>query len=182
MPNYRRVFIPGATYFFTVVTNQRIPLFRDPQAVRELGRSFRLVRSRLPFKPVAMVLLHDHLHCIWSMAEGDTAYPRRWQWIKREFSERWSRLGGIEGPRSSARIRKGDRGFWQRGYWEHRVRDEEELICLTDYIHFNPVNHGYVAKPAEWPWSTFAAFVRAGDYPPEWGNQAPRLPRVEVGE
>ncbi len=169
MSNYRRALVPGGTYFFTVVTENRAPILCDPVARTALRASIRSCRDRWPFQIDAMVLLPDHLHTIWSMPSGDSAFPTRWAWIKKEFTRSWIAAGGEQQPTSPVRQRYRRRGVWQRGYWEHSVRDETDLERHADYIHYNPVKHGLVACPADWPYSTFRRWVRLGTYPSDWG-------------
>jgi putative transposase len=173
MPNYRRWCVPGATYCFTVVTCRRTPIFHDLTAVRLLGEVMRAVRGRFPFCVPAIVLLPDHLHCLWTLPHGDADFSVRWNQIKRRFSESWLSLGGAEVPPGPSRAVKGERGVWQRRFWEHVVRDEDDLERCAEYIHYNPVKHGYATCPWDWPWSSFRRFVRAGHYPADWGRTEP---------
>ena len=173
MTAYRRNRVPGATYFFTVVTYERRRILGSEEAVHLLGDVLREVRKDLPFHTIAMVVLPDHLHCVWSLPTGDLDFSTRWKRIKREFTLRWIEKGGTDSPVSSSRHSRGERGVWQRRFWEHLVRDEADLEHCCDYIHYNPVKHGYAASPADWPWSTFARFVETGTYPPDWGRRMP---------
>jgi putative transposase len=185
MPTYRRWMIPGATYFFTLVTYRRRRIFDRGDNVRLLGDVLRSVRSELPFRTIAMAVLPDHLHYIWSLPRGDADFSTRWKRIKRDFTVRFVGERSDDHEVSSSRRARGERGVWQRRFWEHVVQDDEELEGLCDDIHYNPVKHGYAASPAEWPWSTFARFVKSGHYPPEWGRSQPgTLDRVSslVGE
>jgi putative transposase len=176
MPNYRRWYEPGGTYHFTVVMHQRQPLFWAPEAQRLLGVALRSERRRRPFTTVAMVLLPEHLHCIWTLPRGDADFSTRWQIVKGEFTESWLASGGGEVRPSASRLAKGERGVWQRRFWEHCVRDEDDLERCCHYIHYNPVKHGHVARPRDWPMSSFHRFVRAGDYEPDWGRTEPDPP------
>jgi putative transposase len=142
----------------------------------------REVRRKRRFVTVALVLLWDHLHCIWTLPEGDQGYSARWKQIKAGFTDRWLAAGGVELPRTASRVAQGERGVWHRRFWEHIVRDEDDLERLVDYIHYNPVKHGYVPRPGDWPWSSFARFVRLGRYPPDWGTTEPPLPRHDHPE
>jgi putative transposase len=173
MPNYHRWFVPGGTYAFTVVTCARAPVFRDRRARRLMGAAMRTVGQRFPFRIVAIVLLPDHLHCLWTLPRGDENFSVRWNQIKRRFSESWLKAGGAEIAPSPSRTGRGERGVWQRRFWEHVVRDEQDLERCCDYIHYNPVKHGYVARPWDWEWSSFRRFVRAGQYPADWGRSEP---------
>ncbi|MEW4564084.1 transposase [Bremerella sp. JC770] len=149
MSNYRRVKIPGATYFFTVVTEHRAPVFRDEQAVRLLGRILREAQQRWPFHVEGMVLLPEHLHAIWSLPSGDAEYSKRWGWIKKEFTKTYLRSGGREQAISSSRRNHRRSGVWHRKFWERNIRDEDELEAYLDYIHWNPVKHELVKAPGD---------------------------------
>ncbi len=130
-----------------------------------LRNAVRQVRQRHPFDIIAWVLLLDHLHAIWTLPPKDTDYPMRWRQIKANFS-RYLPQGEHIRP---SRIMKGERGIWQRRYWEHTIRDEIDLRRCLDYIHFKPVKHGYVHKVSDWPYSTFHHHIEKGVYPPDWG-------------
>jgi putative transposase len=168
MPDFRRAYIPGATYFFTLVTEERARWLCSELARACLRQAIVHCRQRWPFSIVAIVLLPDHLHTIWSLPRGDTAYPRRWAAIKREFTTTWLAAGGAEAPVTASRQRQRRRGVLQRRYWEHVIRDERDFERHADYIHYNPVKHGLCQCPGDWPYSSFRRFVRSGDYPPDW--------------
>ena len=182
MPDYRRWYVPGGTYFFSLVTEQRAPIFRDPDARKLLGDAMRKVRRERPYSTLAIVLLPDHLHCVWTLPPGDTDFSTRWKSIKAGFTEGWLTSGGREARPTLSKLARGERGVWQRRFWEHAVRDEPELNQYCDYIHFNPVKHGHVSHPADWPWSSFARFVREGHYPADWGFREPEGLPEQVGE
>ena len=154
--HYRRFYSAGGCYFFTVVAAGRRPIFSAPEAVAALRCAFARVRTKHPFDIDAAVILPDHLHCIWTLPAGDADFSTRWRLIKSQFS----RHSGIERP------------VWQPRFWEHCIRSEQDLARHIDYIHYNPVKHGYVAKPAEWPYSSFARFVSQGAYSDDWGASA----------
>jgi len=170
MSNYRRWYVPGGIGFFTLATYGRRPIFACEDARRILGEAFRSIRDELPYETIAMVLLHDHLHAVWKLPNGDDDYSTRWKRIKREFTVNWLDSGGVEAKTTAAQERRGSRGVWQKRFYEHQVDSEEELERECDYIHYNPVKHGYVSAPAEWPYSTFHRFVAAGEYGPDWGR------------
>jgi putative transposase len=131
-----------------------------------LRAAFRSARVRHPFDIDAIVVLPDHLHTIWTLPEGDSDFATRWRLIKATFSR-----GLPQGERvSTSRLRKSERGIWQRRYWEHTLRDEEDLARHADYIHFNPVKHGHVERVQDWPFSSFHRMVRLGLYPEAWAN------------
>ena len=164
--HYHRAKTPGATYFFTVVTYQRQTLFRAPQTVDLLRTAFRTVKAKHPFTIDAIVVLPDHLHCIWTLPKADADFSTRWRLIKSEFSrhcpEKYKR------QRSQSRQSKGEQAIWQRRFWEHQIQDETDLIRHMDYIHYNPVSHGLVEAPKDWAYSSFHRFVQAGIYAEDW--------------
>ena len=174
MSNYKRVKLAGRTYFFTVVTFQRSPLFATPLARRCLREAwFRTCRS-YPITTDAICVNPEHLHCLWTLPEADSEYALRWRMIKGLFSKIYLAAGGTQGHRNSSRRRKGEAALWQRRFWEHCIRDEEDLRKHMDYIHFNPVKHGLVSSAADWPWSSFGRYVRMGWYDAEWGSTEPK--------
>lgn len=163
MPDYRRNRVPGGTYFFTVTLLDRssrllvthIDLLRD---------AARAARTRSPFHIDAWVVLPDHMHCIWTLPPGDDDYSGRWRSLKKAFTKS---IPATE-HRSAVRMRRGERGIWQRRFWEHTIRDERDYASHTDYVHFNPVKHGLAAHPADWPYSSFRRCVAAGLYASDW--------------
>ena len=146
---YRRAFVPGATHFFTVVTARRHPLFGDAAACDLLRQAFRQVAQQRPFTVNAMVVLPDHLHCLWTLPPDDVDYPARWRLIKTWVTQRY----GAPHP------------LWQPRYWEHLIRDDTDYRQHVEYIHYNPVKHGYVSRPSQWPYSSFRRYVKEGLYP-----------------
>lgn len=164
MSCYRRACIPGACYFFTVVTYQRNPLFDNESAVKVLREAFRAEIQRRPFEVEAAVVLPDHLHCIWRLPEGDADFSSRWREIKKYVSQ------NLEGVVVNTR---GEGNVWQRRFWEHVIRDDQDYQAHVDYIHYNPVKHGYVSLPGDWPWSSFNRWVDAGCYSADWGRTEP---------
>jgi putative transposase len=169
MSVYRRWYQPGGTYFFTVVTYRRRPLFRDVVARRLLGQVVRDVAAERPFQTVAIALLWDHVHCLWSLPSGDQDFSWRWKEIKQRFTSAWLANGGTEAAVTPSQAQRGRRGVWQRRFWEHLIRDEDDFEKHLDYIHFNPVKHGHAARPCDWPWSSFLHYVHQGCYPIDWG-------------
>ena len=169
MTEYRRNFKPGGYYFFTQVTYDRRPWLCDQGARDILRQAIENVRQDLPFIIVAWVLLPEHLHCIWQLPDGDSDYSTRWRLIKtfvtKRSKESWGRLG-----RSESRKTRKEQTLWQRRFWEHTIRDDEDFRRHCDYIHFNPVKHGLCLAPREWPYSSFHRFVKEGRYELGWGG------------
>ena len=170
MPDWRRSQVPGGTFFFTVVTDNRIPLFASADARKMLGQVLRECRRQWPFNLDGIVLLPDHLHVIWSLPRGDMNYSRRWAWLKSQFTQRWIAAGGQAQSVTSGRHRDGRKGVWQPKFWEHTLQDDEDFERHLNYIHYNPVKHGYVSSPRDWPWSSFHRYVKAGVYDADWGS------------
>ena len=164
MTDYRRTKFQGGYYFFTVVTYRRAPFLTEPLARECLRAAWRETRLTRPFDVVALSLLPDHLHCIWKLPDGDGDFSGRWASIKAGFTRRYLSLGGTEAPQSISRRRKRERGIWQRRFWEHQIRDESDLQRHVDYIHYNPVKHGFVDDVELWPWSTYHRYARGGTY------------------
>jgi putative transposase len=158
MSLYRRLYRPGGTYFFTVVTHERRRILLSPVARRSLREAMDECRKTRPFEMVAVVLLPDHLHCVWALPEGDDDFSRRWAAIKAGFSRRYLAQGSCEAGRCTSRIKRGERGLWQRRFWEHRIRDPDDLRRHTLYIHYNPVRHGLAICPHQWAPSSFHRF------------------------
>jgi len=168
MTNYRRNRLPGATYFFTVTIAQR-HLNLLVKHVQDLKTAFREEHQRVPFVNIAFVILPDHLHAIWRLPNGDSDYSQRWRRIKAGFS----RALPLGERVSSSRNMKGERGVWQRRFWEHTIRDEDDLKNHLDYIHYNPVKHGLAQRVSDWPHSTFHHYVQRGIYTVDWcGSKA----------
>ncbi len=181
-----RLFEPGGAYFFTLVTYRRQPIFRQPRARALLGDAFRDVQRVRPFRVDAMVLLPDHLHCIWILPSGDSDFPTRWRKIKELFTRAYLAEGREEAAVLSGEARKGLRGVWQPRFWEHALRDDTDHTNHADYIHYNPVKHGYVLCPHAWDWSTFHRWVARGAYPLNWccicNGGDPKIPSLGAVE
>ncbi|MBR1250505.1 transposase [Bradyrhizobium sp. AUGA SZCCT0169] len=165
MTGYRRNFVAGGCFFFTVnLADRRLRLLTEH--IDELRMAFRKVRQQHPFTIDAMVVLPDHLHAVWTLPEGDANFATRWRLIKSVFSHSLPAGEQISGSRAA----KGERGIWQRRYWEHTVRDETDFERHVDYIHINPVKHGLVARVVDWPFSSFHRMVKLGVYPEDWAG------------
>ena len=178
MPDYRRNRVPGGTYFFTVNLLDRRSdyLVGHIDALRE---AVRQVRAGAPFHIDAWVVLPDHMHCLWTLPEGDADFPGRWRAIKKAVSKS---LPAAE-ARSPVMTRRGERVIWQKRYWEHTIRDDRDYAAHMDYTHFNPVKHGLVDHPAKWAFSSFRRCVADGLYPESWAGSGGDLRRqVSEGE
>jgi putative transposase len=164
MVRYRRNFLPGGTFFFTVTlvdrTSRVLVDYIDAlrAAIRETRRSY-------PFVIDAVVVLPDHLHILMTLPDGDADYPNRWRLIKRRFTGAIMETGAL-----IKRHRNGEVALWQRRFWEHTIRDAGDLERHVDYIHLNPVRHGLVARVSDWPHSSFHDYVRRGLLPRDWGG------------
>jgi putative transposase len=96
MSDYRRWYVPGGTYFFTVVAYRRRPMLCDELGRRCLREAIEAVQLDWPFDLIAVVLLPDHMHTVWTLPRGDERYAVRWKRIKEEFTRRYLDRGGIE--------------------------------------------------------------------------------------
>ena len=167
MTDYRRNFLAGGSCFFTVnLAERRLRLLTEH--IDSLRAAFRQTRRNHPFTIDAMVVLPDHLHTVWTLPEGDADFSTRWRLIKSAFS-RSLRIGERLSP---SRAAKGERGIWQRRYWEHTTRDEDDFARHVDYIHINQVKHRLVTRVGDWPYSSFHRMVRLGIYPADWAGDA----------
>ncbi|MFC3109158.1 transposase [Undibacterium arcticum] len=168
MPNYRRAWHPGGTYFFTVNLLERSGNDLLVRHIDHLRDAVRHVRINHPFTIHAWVVLPDHLHCVIELPPGDTDFATRWRLIKILFSKSIPNTELL----SAVRLRRGERAIWQRRYWEHLIRDERDFAAHMDYVHINPLKHGLVKQVADWPFSTFHRLVDQGVYPTDWAGGA----------
>ena len=165
MPEYRRNFLAGGSFFFTVnlldrrsdLLTAHIDLLRD---------AVRRVRRNHPFHIDAWVVMPEHLHCVWTLPPGEADFAERWRLIKLLFSKGLP----VTEHLSPVRRRRNERGIWQRRYWEHTLQDEADLRAHVDYVHINPVKHGLAARALDWPYSTFHRYVMEGKLPANWGG------------
>jgi putative transposase len=182
MPNYRRANTSGATYFFTVVTNGRKPYLTNDDVRKALREGIELTREQHPFIIDAWVLLPDHLHCIWTLPEGDSNFSIRWAKIKQSVSNSCASLYVDPSTLNSSQKNRGESGFWQRRFWEHLIRDELDYERHVDYIHWNPVKHGHVDRCVDWPHSTFHRYVARGIYPEDWAVSETLFDKLSIPE
>ena len=153
MSNYRRSYIPGGTWFFTVnLQNRQSDLLT--RHIEKLRATTALIKRKKPFLINALVILPEHMHCIWTLPEGDTDYSGRWRDIKKIFTRELEM-----------------QQVWQPRFWEHAIRNEEDYQRHIDYVYINPVKHGYVKRVIDWPYSTFHRDVRAGLYSSDWAGE-----------
>ncbi|HRH81855.1 MAG TPA: transposase [Thiobacillaceae bacterium] len=166
MPNYRRNRVPGGTYFFTVNLLERgsTLLVSNVDALRD---AVRKVRAARPFHIDAWVVLPDHMHAVWTLPPDDADYSARWKAIKIAFAKALPKAEYL----SPVRAGKGERGIWQRRFWEHTIRNEQDYAAHVEYVHINPVKHGLVASVRDWPHSSFHRYVALGVYARDWAGQ-----------
>ena len=176
MVGYRRNFVPGGTYFFTAALQDRTSSYLIDH-IDPLRQSIQMVKNKSHFDEIATVIMPDHLHTIWKLPKNDFDYPGRWKAIKSLFTRSIVK-SGVPLVKSA----RGEYQLWQRRYWEHTITDEQDLKTHIDYIHYNPVKHGYVDKISEWKPSSFHRFVRAGILPDDWGESLNDLEDMNFGE
>ena len=169
MPNYRRVYISGGTYFFTLVTYCRRPLFRHPSNVQLLRNAIARVKTEKPFKIIAAVILPDHTHFLWQLPSNDSNFSQRISRLKVLFTRTYKSKNPSNLEISESRHKHRESDVWQRRFWEHLIRDEADLQQHLDYIHYNPVKHGLVSCPHSWEYSSFSRWVEKGRYTLDWG-------------
>jgi len=163
---YRRADIKGATYFFTLnLANRKNTLLTDK--VNELRESIRHVKQKHSFDINAIVILPEHLHAIITLPQNDNDFATRWMLIKSRFTRQIPKGERV----NVSKTNKGERGIWQRRYWEHMIRDEADYQAHVNYIHYNPVKHGYVEKASQWPHSSIHRYIRNGDVTEDWAHQ-----------
>jgi putative transposase len=165
---YRRARTKGATFFFTVVTHRRRKILCIEDNAMLMKGAFKHVASSHPFKIDAFALLPDHIHSVWTLPENDGDFSMRWLLIKRYFTKRCH--GKYKGTRTASMKNKDEQAIWQLRFWEHRIRNDGDFAAHVDYIHYNPVKHGYAKAPKDWAYSTFNRYVKEGIYDINWGN------------
>jgi putative transposase len=175
MVRYRRNFVPGGTYFFTVtLQNRRSQVLVEH--VDLLRHAFRATRGERPFDIDAIVVLPDHLHAVMTLPEDDQDFSGRWRRMKSLFT----RLAVARGVPAKCNQR-GEYNLWQSRFWEHTIQDETDFSQHVDYIHYNPVKHGLVSRVCDWPHSSFHRYVRQGVLPRDWAGTADP-PGIAFGE
>jgi putative transposase len=189
MSQYRRYYIPGGTYFFTLVTYQRNPLFSEPENVSLLRAAITQTRKERPFEITASVVLHEHLHFLWTLPPDDADYSQRISRFKVLFTRSLRGKRSLPVNVSASRRRHRESDVWQRRFWEHTILDENDLQKHLDYIHYNPVKHGLVSCPHLWTYSSFHRWVERDKYQLSWGcccdgrqTSAPDFAGMSFGE
>ncbi len=182
MSKYIRAYSPGACYFFTVVTHQRQRILTEAPSREFLRIAIKQVQSEYPFAIDAWVLMPDHMHCMWTLPAGDADYSKRWGLIKAGFSKQINTFSNGPVIRSASREKRRESTVWQRRFWEHRIRDQEDFNCHIDYIHWNPMKHGLVKRAIDWPYSSFQRCLREGIYAADWGVSENEFNRQNFGE
>ncbi len=166
MPNYRRAFVPGGCWFFTANLRDRGSLLLIDR-IEALREATRRTQERYPFHIDAFVVLPDHLHAVWTLPPGDTDFSTRWRLIKSRFAKSIPKGEELTPVRQA----RGERGIWQRRFWEHLIRNEADYSRHVEYCYINPLKHGLVGCVRDWPFSSFHRDVRAGIFPEDWAGQ-----------
>jgi putative transposase len=183
MPEYRRAVAPGGSFFFTVVTDGRRPLFEQARCREILRVAIGDCRARRPFELDGIVLLLDHFHLMFTLPDGDANFSIRMAAIKANFTRQYLAQGGSEFSQTPSRRKHRYRGVWQKRYWEHVIRDDNDFARHLDYLHFNPVKHGLAVCPHAWPHSTFDQWVKKRVYESDWlcscGGRRPIVPNFD---
>ncbi|HEX9883594.1 MAG TPA: transposase [Desulfobaccales bacterium] len=170
MPSYIRAKMSGGKFFFTVVTYRRRKILTEPESRYILRQVVDEVRRQYPFFVDAWVLLPDHLHCLWTLPEGDEDFSKRWGLIKAVFSRKIKGNFHKMELMTDSKERHREGTIWQRRFWEHQIRDDADFERHFHYIHYNPVKHGLVPQVRDWPFSTFHRYVEEGLYSLDWGG------------
>ena len=177
MSNYARPKQPGATVFFTVnlIARGSDLLVRHLDVLRDAARR---TKADKPFVIDAWVVLPDHMHCVWTLPEGDSDYAVRMASIKAQFTMDLRALHGrsgfsptpardpygVVGGRRRVGLkpdlpgeepRGNEHAIWQKRFWEHHIRDEADYAAHVQYCWINPVKHGLVTAPGDWPYSSW---------------------------
>ena len=175
MPNYRRDRSPGGTWFFTVVAFERRPIFCRKKFRNSLKLSILKTRESHPFEINAWILLPDHLHCVWTLPENDADFSTRWKLIKQYVSRDCQSTFPMQARRSVSKKKRRESSIWQRRFWEHSIVSEKDFENHLNYLHYNPVKHGYCQAPCQWPYSSFHKYQAMGVYPEDWAATEPPI-------
>lgn len=168
MPEYRRLYRAGGMYFLTLVTERRRRILCEDRARSILHDAIACMARARPCEIGAIVLLPDHLHIVIDLPNGERDFSGRVSMVKSHFTRGYLAVGGHEASVSESKLNHRQRGVWQGRFWEHLIRDQEDLNRHLDYIHYNPVKHGLAACPHAWPWSSFSRHVEKNHYASDW--------------
>ena len=183
MSNYRRYYVPGGTYFITLVTYNRQPILTSSLARSCLRQAWLIEQSRRPFETVALCLLPEHLHVMIMLPEHDADFSTRIRNIKMRFTRTYLKNGGHESAVTLSKKHHKERGIWQRRFWEHCIRDDKDFENHLHYIHYNPVKHCLVENTTFWPYSSFHRYIKMGWYENDWSEMKPdHFSQLEFGE
>jgi putative transposase len=155
----RRVYETEGVYFITAVAHQRHPFFATDEEVNRLRETLRAVKEIYPFTMRGFVFLREHVHLLLQVGPG-VDISQTMHSLKRNYTLNYKKGRGENGRVT----------LWQKGFWDHVIRDERDFLNHLDYIHYNPVKHGYVSKPEDYPHSSYQEYVRRGWYEPSWGH------------
>jgi putative transposase len=154
MPNFRRYYFPGALIFITCVTYKRQPILKQREDVELFWMVAKRVRAIYHYHLLAYVILPDHFHWILQNAKTSNNFSDVVRSVKRNFTVEYKRSHALD---ESSQV-------WQPRFWDHIIRDEEDLENHIHYIHNNPVKHGLVDEPQAWSESSFSFWQRQGLY------------------
>ncbi|MCB9113913.1 MAG: transposase [Caldilinea sp.] len=158
----RRYYVPDAIVFITQVVHGRQPIFQHEQHIALLRSVLHHVKKHHPFHMIAYVFLPEHFHLLLRPLD-DATFSDVMQSLKRNFTLDYKTMIGINGRMK----------FWQKGFWDHVIRDEDDFSNHLDYIHYNPVHHGLVTHPEDWPHSSYLEWKKRNAYPERWGWSMP---------
>jgi putative transposase len=186
MSEYRRNYIQGGTFFLTLVTCDRIPIFSNPENIHKLRVATSTTRTEMPFEIVGAVVLPEHIHFLWTLPPNDSNYSKRIGRLKVLFTRSLHGKNNLPQDVSISRQKHRESNVWQRRFWEHTIRDDEDFVKHLDYIHYNPVKYGLVSCPHQWEYSSFNKWRDRGVYSVEWccscsgkKHQIPNFPQIQ---
>jgi len=184
MPEYRRFLQKGGIVFLTIVTYNRQNIFAKDQNINILRKSVAKIKAEMPFTILGAVILPNHLHFLWQLPLNDDNYSKRVGKIKVDFTKKIGQKNIPSEIISASRQKHREKNIWQRRFWEHTIKDELDFQQHLDYIHYNPVKHGFVSCPHFWRYSSFSMWVEKKFYDREWGciceNRKPHIPNFET--
>jgi len=162
MSRLRRYYVPEAIVFITQVVYRRIPVFGQEHIVELLRQNLVETKRHHPFVMLGYCLLPEHFHLM-LRPTGVSNFSAIMHSLKPNFTKDYKACLGVSGSMK----------FWQKGFWDHVIRDEDDFQRHLDYIHYNPVKHGLVQRPEDWSYSSYAIWQSRGTYPEQWGWRLP---------